>query len=153
MTSSFEELFGRSYKDCHPEDLPKHAEAARQAGTWVTAQCQHRWFLLARALLETKTTRKSALNDSTELWDMLGTVTEAVGLIFTGVSCNALHALYWCPRGMQSCNQTNTSSCNLLLQQVVSQDEHLSLTASFHVLQSWHMQALCQAPAQALMRL
>ena len=94
MTSSFQELFGRGHKDCQPQDLPKQAEAARQAGTWVTAQCQHRWFLLARALLETKTTRKSALNDSTEMWNMLNTVTEAVGLIFAGVYCSALHAVF-----------------------------------------------------------
>lgn len=92
MIPAFQELFGKSHRDCRLQDLPELAESAREApGTWVTAQCQHRWLLIARALQGHDRSRKSALNNDTELWSMLARVTDSVGLLFEGVphtNCN-----------------------------------------------------------------
>ena len=86
MISSFEALFGASYEECCLDDLPKLAQAAREVpGTWVTSQCQHRWFLVAKALQSHNRSTKSALNSDTQLWAMLARVTDAVGHLFEGV--------------------------------------------------------------------
>ena len=86
MISSFEALFGVSYADCCVGDLPKLARSVREVpGTWVTSQCQHRWFLVAKALQTHNRSTKSALNNDLELWAMLARVTEAVGHLFGGV--------------------------------------------------------------------
>ena len=86
MIDSFQELFGKSHGECYLQELPKLAKSAREApGTWITARCQHRWFVIARALQGHDRSRKSALNSDTELWSMLARVTDSVGLVFEGV--------------------------------------------------------------------
>lgn len=89
MISACNALFGRSYGECCLDDLPKLAQSARDVpGTWVTVQCQHRWFLMAKALQSHNRTTKSALNNDTQLWAMLGRVTDAVGRLVEGVPHN-----------------------------------------------------------------
>ena len=110
MISAFQEFFGKSHWDCCLQDLPKLAEAARKApDAWVTAQCQHRWLLIARALQGHDRSRKSALNNDTELWSMLARVTDSVGLVFEGephTNCNLhVHSKY----GFRACTIKLTS--------------------------------------------
>ena len=95
MISAFQELFGRSHRDCCLQDLPKLAESAREApDTWFTAQCQHRWLLIARAIQGHDRSRRSALNSDTELWSILARVTDSVGLMFEGTPATA--AFFMC---------------------------------------------------------
>ena len=99
MIASFEALFGKSHGECCLQELPKLAKSSREVpGSWVTARCQHRWLVIARALLGHDRSRKSALNNDTELWSMLARVTNSVGLVFEGEpykSCNLMHT---CPK-------------------------------------------------------
>ena len=95
MMPSFEAFFGKSHGECCLQELPQLAKSAREVpGTWVTARCQHRWLVIARALLGHDRSRKSALNNDTELWSMLARVTDSVGLVFEGVphnNCLSMH--------------------------------------------------------------
>lgn len=118
MVSSFEALFGRNYGDCRLQDLPKLAQSARESpGTWVTAQCQHRWLVIARALQGHNRSTKSALNSDTQLWDMLAKVTDSVGLLFEGMprhNCN-LYVLI-----KQCCEHTISNDVSIPLSNIVS---------------------------------
>ncbi len=77
MFSSFEALFGLSHVDATSANtlviFAKQARHKRQGcNSWVTAEHQHRWLLMGRALQSWKSTaRKSTLADNNELWKML----------------------------------------------------------------------------------
>ena len=84
--NSFPTLFGVSYDTAARQDLRLCAEQVRQEqGTWVRAEHQHRWFVLACQCLAWKSAKKrpkSAFVDNVALWDMLDNVCAPLRTIF-----------------------------------------------------------------------
>ncbi|DBA98145.1 TPA: hypothetical protein ACH3X1_014764 [Trebouxia sp. C0004] len=84
MFSSFVEVFGLGQIDVtDPRTLVLHARVPRQAKqgsrSLVTAEHQHRWWVMAQALLAWKSTaRPSALSKNTALWSMLESMCDPV---------------------------------------------------------------------------
>ncbi len=91
MFGSFVEVFGLGQTDVtDPQTLFLHARVTRQAkegsSSWVTAEHQHRWWVMAQALLAWKiTARPSALRENTALWSMLESMCDPVRTALDGM--------------------------------------------------------------------
>ncbi len=91
MFGSFVEVFGLGQTDVtDPQTLFLHARVTRQAkegsSSWVTAEHQHRWWVMAQALLARKiTARPSALRENTALWSMLESMCDPVRTALDGM--------------------------------------------------------------------